>query len=101
MGFAKPDQPHGHAAQIDARFFWERHVRSPQHYAREQLLVLGRHVAEHVDHLPSVFLHFRLLPNIADKESTGWKAGFTGGVLGMEMRGGEEELVVIGREFGG
>src|SRR5580658_7796097 len=101
MSFAKPDQPRGDAAQIDARFFWERHIGSSQRYAREQLLVLRRHVAEHVDHLPSVLLHFLLLLPIADQEGAGWKAGLTGRVLGMEMRGGEEELVVIGRQFGG
>src|ERR1700691_3761839 len=101
MGFAEPDQPRNDTAQIDARFFWERHVRSSQHYAREQLLILWRHVAEHVEHLLTVLHHFLLLSGVTDQESAGRKAGLTRGVLGMEVRGGEEEFVVVRREFGG
>ena len=48
-----------------------------------------------------MLLHFLLLPGIADQKGAGWKAGFTGGVLGVEVRGGEKELLIIGREFRG
>ena len=48
--------------------------------------------AEGGDQLLAVEIHFALLRVIADEDGVGGEAGVTGGVLGMEVRGGEVEL---------
>jgi len=47
-----------------------------------------------------VLLHFLLLQRVADQDGTGRKARLSSGVLGMEVRRCEEQLLVVGREFG-
>jgi len=48
-----------------------------------------------------VLLHFLLLYRVADQYGARRKAGLTSSVLRMEVRGGEEELRIVGREFCG
>ena len=46
-----------------------------------------------------MLLHFLLLHRVADQDGAGREAGLTGSVLRMEVRGGEEELRVLGASF--
>ena len=89
------------AAKVNRRFLVENHVGRTQYNTREQLFILRRALAEHIDHLLPVLLHFLLLHGVADQDGTGRKAGLTSSVLRLEMGGGEEELRVVGREFCG
>ncbi len=67
--------------------------------AREQLLILRRPLAEHIDHLLPMLHHFSLLQCVADQDGPGRKAWLACGVLRMEVRGGEEELRIVGASF--
>ena len=101
MGFAEPDQAGGDAsAQVERAVAVEDFIGSAELDAGQQLLLLRVAVGERIDDLLAVLIHLFLLDAVADENCSRGEAGFAGGVLGMEMGGGEVELLA-GREFGG
>jgi len=61
VGSAEPEQAGRNTAKIDQRFLVEKHIGRAQYNARQQLFILRRALAEHIDHLLAVLLHFLLL----------------------------------------
>ena len=99
VGAAKPKKSGSDAAEVDCRFLIESHVGRAQYNSCEQFFILSRKGAEPVHHFLSVLVHLHLLHRVADQDGARGKAGLTAGVLGMEVRGGQEEFFVVRREL--
>jgi hypothetical protein len=89
------EQAGRNTAKVDRRFLVEKHIGRPQYNAREQVFILRRALAEHIDHLLAVLLHFLLLHRVADQDGAGRKAGLTSSVLRMEVH---LRLLPVGRQ---